>query len=677
MRAVGCAFSLFLFAVSASAQVRESITVSYVEVPVTVVDRGGNPIRGLTKENFEILDEGKNRPISGFDAVDFASREASLPAGSPTRLPALTPAARRNFLLVFDLTFSRPRSIVRAQEAARQFVKKMAAQDDLIGVATIDVARGFRLLTSFTTDRRLIDAAIADPKNFSALDPLQIAGAGFDGEVVYKMNEPGKNGRTRGSAEATGSSVPDDDVRELNRQQDAYNRQDIEREVTLLAALSQTMRAVRGQKRIVLLSEGFDARLVQGRDAATTQEQLSERDAVERGQLWRVDNNDRYGSPSSLSLVKQMADIAKRCDVILDTVDIRGVRVNVDPRNGVATVSNEGLHLLANATGGTVFKNTNDIAEDLGRVLKAQEVVYVLAFQAPASEPGKFHNLKVRLLNVPGGRVVARSGYYEVGSGSAAERALSDAEIMVNDIPEDAVHVASLAVPFSTEDGNAQVPVILEIDGKDVTAGATNTATLEIFTYAFDDEGKVRDSMFQRAALDLTKVGTRLGSTGVKYYETLSLPPGKYAVKSLVRVAETDRKGFVRSDIVVPSKGEVAVSQPLFQDHGASWVMVKGGSHDRTNAAYPFELNGDSFVPSVGVRLNGEPRRFVIFVQNAAADDVTVETDPAAKLITRLRNDRGSKFVFELGPQAAASTLNVRVRKRDERTTMTSSITLH
>jgi len=247
----------------------------------------------------------------------------------------------------------------------------------------------------------------------------------------------------------------------------------------------------------------------------------------------------------------------------------------------------------------------------------------------------------------------------------------------VNDIPEDGVHVASLAVPFSTEDGNAQVPVILEIDGKDVTAGATHTATLEIFTYAFDDEGKVRDSMYQRAALDLNKVGATLGSTGVKYYETLSLPPGKYAVKSLLRVAETDRKGFVRSDVVVPAKGTLAVSQPLFQDHGASWVMVKGGSHDRTNAAYPFELNGDSFVPAAAVRLNGEPRRFVVFVQNAAADEVTVETDPAAKLITQLRNDRGSKFVFELRPQVAPSLLNVRVRKRDERTTMTSAITLH
>lgn len=182
MRAVRCAFSVLLFAVSAFAQVRESITVSYVEVPVTVVDRSGNPIRGLTKENFEILDEGKKRSIAGFDAVDFASREAKLPAGS-AKLRALTPAARRNFLLVFDLTFSRPSSILRAQDAARQFVKNMVADEDLIGVATIDVARGFRLLTSFTSDRHLIDAAIADPKNFSALDPLQIAGAAFDGEL--------------------------------------------------------------------------------------------------------------------------------------------------------------------------------------------------------------------------------------------------------------------------------------------------------------------------------------------------------------------------------------------------------------------------------------------------------------------------------------------------------------
>ena len=67
------ALLLLLVAGTASAQVKESITVSYVEVPVTVVDRSGNPIRGLTAANFEVVDEGKKRDLSGFDTVDFTS----------------------------------------------------------------------------------------------------------------------------------------------------------------------------------------------------------------------------------------------------------------------------------------------------------------------------------------------------------------------------------------------------------------------------------------------------------------------------------------------------------------------------------------------------------------------------------------------------------------------------
>lgn len=472
------------------------------------------------------------------------------------------------------------------------------------------------------------------------------------------MNEAGKNGRTRGSAEATGSSIPDDDVRELNRQQDAYNRQDIEREVTLLAALSQAMRAVRGQKRIVLLSEGFDPRLVQGRDAATTQDQLAERDAVEKGEIWRVDNNDRYGSASSLSLVSQMADIAKRCDVILDTVDIRGVRSGVDARNGVARVSNEGLHLLANATGGTVFKNTNDIAEDFSRVLKAQEVVYVLAFQAPASRPGAFHNLKVRLVNVPGGRAVARTGYYEAGGGSEAERALSNAEIVMNDVAQNGVRLASLVVPFGSK-----VPVILEIDGRDLVNASDPKISLEVYTYAFDAAGSVFDSVFQRVTLDQAKVGAALRQSGVKYYATLSLPPGKYAVKSLVHVVEMNKSGFVRTDVVVPAEGALALSQPVFTDDAARWVMIRGASHD-PNAAYPFVTNAD-FIPAAVARLkDGEPRRFVVFVRNAAPDELTVETHPEAKLVSQLRSEEGATLVYELSANPSVSMLNVTATKR-------------
>jgi VWFA-related protein len=668
MRFTRIACVLLLAAAAAHAQMRESITVSYVEVPVTVVDRAGNPIRGLTQANFELIDEGKKQPISGFEAIDFASLE------NGTAPPAITPAARRNFLLLFDLTFSSPVSLKRAQDAARNFATKMAGRDDRIAVASVDVAHGFRLLTSFTTDHALVDAAIGNPNGFTTLDPLQLAGSHIDSEVANTMNAPPANGR----AGAAASDPEGDKINAFDTQQDAYNRDKINRQVSLLGGLATTLRSVRGQKHIVLLSEGFDPRLVQGRDAGTSDDRQKEQSAIEKGEIWNVDTDNRYGSSSSMSLVNRLADITKRSDVVLDAIDIQGVRSQEDARSGASRKSNEGLHLLASSTGGTVFQNTNDLGENFQRALKSQEVVYVLAFQAPASQPGKFHNLKVKLVNVPGGRANARTGYYEAGARSAAEATLSNAEIIVNDIPQDAIHVASIAAPFATGGEQAQVPVIVEINGNDIANASDNNATLEIYTYAFDSEGRVRDSIAHRVGLDLAKLGATLKETGVKYYETLSLPPGKYSVKTLVRVAESDKKGYIRSEVVVPEKSALAVSQPLFFDAGPKWVMIRGASHAESAAGYPFQVNGESFIPSAAVHVkSGEARRFALFVQNATPGDLTFETQPEAKVVAKSGDAGGTRVLFEL-PAASAppSTVRVTVKKKGSDVAQTATVTM-
>src|SRR5258706_563925 len=83
------------------AQAHETVNVNIVEVPVSVVDSSGNPIRGLTAANFEVYDGGKKQAITSFDKIDFGSKEAAVNAISP-----LNPAARRSFLLLFDLGFS-------------------------------------------------------------------------------------------------------------------------------------------------------------------------------------------------------------------------------------------------------------------------------------------------------------------------------------------------------------------------------------------------------------------------------------------------------------------------------------------------------------------------------------------------------------------------------------------
>src|SRR5439155_18570335 len=111
-------------------------------------------------------------------------------------------------------------------------------------------------------------------------------------------------------------------------------------------------------------------------------------------------------------------------------------------------------------------------------------------------------------------------------------------------IPQGDVQVAGLAAAFPTASANAQVPVILELDGKDMLKDVKNEKLpVEIYIYAFDADGMVRDRVYQSIGLDLKKVGEKLRAGGMKYYATLTLPPGTYAIKSLVRIPETDRKG--------------------------------------------------------------------------------------------------------------------------------------
>ena len=446
---------LSAFAQTKDAPVKESITVSVVEVPVTVVDHDGNPVRGLTAANFQLFDDGKSRAITGIDSFDFASTQ-SMNALSP-----MNPAARRNFMILFDLTFSSPGTITRAQQAARDFVANSVARRDRVSVATIDAQKGFRLLTAFTTDRKLVADAIANPAAFQGNDPLQIAG-------TTPWSEQGSVQSSTGTRDAVANEEFNAMLQRSRAMDDQYNRQKIERQVGLLGGLARTLRTVPGQKQIVLLTEGFDPRLVQGRDAGINQDQVRENDAIEHGRIWDVDTDSRYGNTAAMSVVDKMADLCRRSDVVLHAVDIKGVRSDVDAQSGIGHKSNEGLYILANPTGGTVLKNANSIQADFDRFLKRQEVVYVLAFQAPASEPGKFHNLKVKLVDVPAGRVSARAGYYEAGRESAPERSLSTAEIIVNDIPQNAVRFTPLVAPFPTTGENAQVPVVLEINGSDI-----------------------------------------------------------------------------------------------------------------------------------------------------------------------------------------------------------------
>src|SRR5256885_8614821 len=258
----------------------------------------------------------------------------------------------------------------------------------------------------------------------------------------------------------------------------------------------------------------------------------------------------------------------------------------------------------------------------------------------------------------------------------------------MNDIPENEVRIAALVAALPGK-SNGQVPVIVEINGQDLVKGAkSNSVTADLYVYAFDDEGVVRDRVCQRLSVDTVNTRQQLESAGVKYYATLSLPAGRYAIKSLVRLPESERKGFVRTDVVVPGTDDVTVLPPLFIDRPGQWLLVKGAMHG-DNGPYPFQINGEAFMPSAVARLrNGESKQFAVFVYNATADEMSWETtmtDPAGThaaaptLVRQLQGDFVTKMLFQydgrgVGPGNA--TLDVAIHKKGSSDARRASVPL-
>ena len=643
--------AVLLIATAATSQVGEKLTVNLVEVPVTVVDKEGNPVRGLTAENFQLLDDGKPQKIASFDKIDFASTE-SISAISP-----LNPNARRAFLLLFDLAFSSPTSLKRAQDAARKFVDESVKPRDLVAVGTIQAERGFKLLSAFTTDRELIASAINNPLSYHANDPLQIA------NTTRTFEGPGEGGLAAGR-----SGTGDDQVKELAnnaaRQNEQYVRGRIEKQVESLGTLASTLRGLPGRKQVVLLSEGFDPKYVRGRDVRDTGSDQNDMVAIENREYWKVDSDSRYGNTQSMKFLDEMGKIFRTSDTVLHAIDIQGLRVQNDVAVGSKFNSNDALYLLARPTGGEVFANSNSLNADFQKMLKQQEVVYVLSFYAPAQKPGKLHNLSVKLVGVSNARPSYRSGYYEAGGENQMQRTLTDAEIVMNDVPQEGIRMHAVAGAYPGVGANAMVPVIVEANGTDLLKDAKGNPNVEFFIYAFDSDGLVRDRLYQKLTLDVNKVGAKLRTGGVKYWGTLSLPPGSYAVKTLIKTQDRDLRGFARADVVVPKAGEVALAPFFIDEKPADWVLVKGASHDSSNPN-PFSIHGQPLVPSTAATdWTGEKRKLAVIVRNAKPDEVTIETTPKTTVLGKMAAGDATELVVQLDGAPATPTMQVSVKKR-------------
>jgi VWFA-related protein len=570
----------------------EATDVVVVEVPVQVIGADGKPVRGLTADHFEVYEGRKKQSLVGFEALDLASR----PAAEGTAPPPV--AARRHFLMMFDFTFSSPAGLTRAREAALTFVEQLHPSD-VVSVASYTTDKGTEMLLQFTGDRGQILAGIdrlglrAFRREEQAPDPLGLIVVNDIFSTVGKSSGTSAGGIDSGEMERVIGN-------ELARTSLITRERSVANMTRSYAELARMMAGVRGRKYLVLFSEGFDASLLSG--TADTDEQLAMAEGVD---MWDINSTSRFGSTKTVSQVEEMLEEFRRADCVIQAVDIAGLRAGVVGSAQFAG-GKDSLFLMARETGGELFENINQLDVAVAKVLERTSVTYVLAFQPEVARDGKYHRLKVELKNGPkGARLVHRPGYYApqpYDKRSPLEKALVAGQALVGAEEMKQVRTAVLAAPFPVQDGPWYVPVLIEVDGPSLTAGVQGRSLpTDIYAYAFDAEGRVRDFFSQTVGLDLSKVGPALAQGGLKFFGHLDLPPGDWSVRVLVRNGATGAMGLQVTTVHVPELSQAgAVLLPaFFPEPQGKWLIVREAVRqgDR-QVPYPFMVGDTPYIPA-------------------------------------------------------------------------------
>ena len=631
---------------TSSSGVRETAAATVIEIPVTVVGKDGRPVAGLTAADFELFDEGKKQTISGVDVIDLSqpaspgAATASPSAGSAAA-PPIPPAARRLWLLVFDLSYASASGLTRARDGARDFVSRSMQPNDLAAVGTLSVDTGWRLLVNFTRDRRQLAAAV-DTLGIPSLvhpspDPLVFAFSDPRAAEAGVSESPNTGG--------IGAVAFQDAMREAQalrrKSNDELLRGRASKQVASLAGIGRVLDSVRGRKHVVFFSEGFESRLLNGTSLAQVHDGSSTGlssldpttaagagDAAVSGEIWKIDNDARFGSTASRDLLSSALAQFSRSDSVIDSVDIGGLRADGDP-----APKNEGgtdtLFTMAADTGGDFVRNANQLSGELEKVVDRTSLVYLLVYSPKGlTKPGAFHALKVTV-KAPGAKLAARSGYYEprpYRALSKLEQVLSTGDLLSGGAASQAIDLRLTAAAFASPSDLPQVPIVLEVPGRSLLSGDTGEKSgVQIYAYANDPRGDLVDYVASELSLDLAKVRPTLEASGLKFYGTLYLPPGDYGLRVLVRNASTGRAGVASERLTVPAipGGAPSVLPPFFSDASGGWLMIRAtprADAPARPADYPFALAGESFVPAALPRLaNDADARIAVVAYNFGA----------------------------------------------------------
>jgi VWFA-related protein len=538
------------------------VRVDFVEVDAVVTDREGRLVRDLTKEDFQVLEDGKSQTITNFTHVDIPIDKENRPlfAASPIEPDVKTnekPFDGRVYVMVVDDLHTRFGRTVRVKTAAKQFIERRLGANDLMAV--VHTAGSTDSNQEFTSNKRLLLAAVD-----------KTHGRKLDSATANKTNE---YNNTRGIRQ---QGDPLNDPDDMERGFNARTTLDTLRNV------AEWFGSVRGRRKAILfVSEGIDYDIydIISQTGSNHQSASTVLDAT----------RDAIGAATRSNVAIYGIDPRGLTDLGDESIEIGSFPDDTSLGIGQGSLQNElrlsqdSLRTLSEETGGFAVVNRNDFSTAFQRIVEDNSSYYVLAYYPPDPRPGRTHKIDVRLTR-PGLTVRARKAYLtpkkvdppKTTGNSPATPELREA--LDSPLPVSGLTMHVFAAPFKGAPPNASVLFGVELRGRDMKVDPNSKILLSYI--AIDATGKVRGGNTDSLTLTNLKPESkaRIEQSGLRMLNRLDLPPGKYQLRIAAHDSAGGNVGSVQYDLEVPDYAKAAFSMSglvLTSGSGAAFPTVK------------------------------------------------------------------------------------------------------
>jgi VWFA-related protein len=541
--------------------------VRLITVEAVVLDGHGQPVPGLTKDDFVVKEDGRPQEVVSFQAFDLGAAREEPEAVAPGVVARNEPGGGDTgggFAIVVDDLGIAPKRTSTVQDAVKEFLEHSVRDGDLVTLATtsgsawwsarVPEGRGDLLAVLGHAHGRLAEASSLE--RMSDYEAFWIA---RHEDSAASFGPLSLTARVVARWERTGACPPGSigcagQVRARAIQLDGLRRDRLRYALGSVRHAVAALVLVPGRKSLLFLSEGF---------------------------------LEDFGGDA-----RAVAALSREANVAVYFVNVRGLEAfpsglgsaadSGPPPSGrerfeAATVESAGAVALAEDTGGFTVRNTNDLAAGLGRVAAESRVFYLLGFYPPEGKaPGEWRKLRIEV-RPPGLTVRARRGYTLRSQMTAAalakggredgnRRALDPAVARALDSPRPLGGIPLRAIVYVLEPrpkDTVHVLVTSEIDAGALGTGAPGARRLEVEVVAI-----LRDTG-RGFRHDDTVVVSAPGGDEPRwraFVREFELPPGVAQVRVVVRDPATGTIGSLIQRIEVPTPGEFRLSTPVLTD---------------------------------------------------------------------------------------------------------------